>query len=87
MMTNLDDDERSLSFKAKISLEDFGKALKAYNKLVRLFAGRDATSKEFIDWLVANEFVDVSPSVGEINEVMKDPNSPKSKEILRRAAK
>jgi hypothetical protein len=54
-----DEDNHMLSFKENISLEDFGKALKWYNNLVKMFAGRDALYSEFTKWLIDNEFVNV----------------------------
>ena len=62
-MIELDNEKGTLEFKRKISLDQFSKALGQYNKLVRLFGGRDATYKEFTAWLIANDFVNHTPGV------------------------
>lgn len=69
--TTMDDDSRSISFKKAISLEDLSKASGHFNKCFKLLAKRDATYKEFTAWLATTDFVDVSPSLADINKMME----------------
>ena len=49
---------KMLKFKTQITLEDFGRALGYYNDLVQMFGNRDGQYTEFVDWLIANDFVE-----------------------------
>lgn len=53
------EDNQMLHFKKNISLTDFTKAMGQFNKLYKTFAKRDATYKEFTNFLVAQGFVEV----------------------------
>jgi hypothetical protein len=43
--------------------------------------------KDFTDWLVQQDFVEVGLSKNELDEIMKNPKGAKAKAILKRAAK
>lgn len=67
----LDDDSRSISFKAPVSLTQLSKATRHFNNMYKALTGKDAKYTDFTDWLVTQDFVEVSPSLAEINEMVK----------------
>lgn len=88
MSTSMEDkDGRSISFKQPVGLDKFGKALGHFEKMFKILSGRSAMYTDFTDWLITQDFVEVGLSQAELDEIMKDPEGPKAKAILKRAAK
>lgn len=88
MSTSMEDkDGRSISFKQSVPLDKFSKALGYWGKAFKILSGREAKYTDFTDWLATQDFVDVGMSQNEINEIMKDPESPKAKALIKKLAK
>ncbi len=57
-MVSIESKGEILTFKRQITLEQFSRAMRQFNALYKLFAGRSATYNEFTAWLIACDFVD-----------------------------
>lgn len=69
---NMDDDlGRTISFKKNVSIEDMSKAMKNFGRAFKLLSKREATYTDFTNWLAVTDFVDVSPSLKEINDMVE----------------
>jgi hypothetical protein len=86
MSTSMEDnDGRSITFKKPVGLDQWSKALGHFDKMFKILSGRTAMYKDFTDWLVQQDFVEVGLSKNELDEIMKNPKGAKA--ILKRAAK
>lgn len=66
-----DKDNRSISFKEQVGLDEMGKAMKHFGNAFKLLAKREATYHDFTDWLITTDFVEVGMSSEEVNNLMK----------------
>jgi hypothetical protein len=71
MSTTVDDkDGRTISFKHSVSLDGLGKALKGFGNAYKILSGREAKYTDFTDWLATQDFVEVSPSLKDVEEAV-----------------
>lgn len=53
-MTQWTQDGKTIEFK-DVSLTELGQAMGAFNKAFKILTGKDGTTKDFIDWIIAAE--------------------------------
>lgn len=65
MIEKVKHENRNLTFVRDVSLDDYSKSMKHFNKLFRIYAGRDAKYQEFTQFLIDNDFVTVGEEIKE----------------------